>query len=87
MMEEAQALDAEQRLRAQDDIRKLLKMPNIEIPPEQRAQTPYQMSCRLMEHQKVALKWLKDQENNRHKRGALLAGMFSTAILSISSGL
>lgn len=73
-MEEAQLLEAEDRLRAQEDIRKLLKMPEIEIPPEQRADTPMQMSCKLMEHQKVALKWLKDQEKNRHKRGGLLAG-------------
>lgn len=73
-MEEAQALDAEQRIRDHDDIRKLLKMPNIEIPPELRAKTPIQMSCKLMEHQKVALKWLKDQENNKFKRGGLLAG-------------
>lgn len=75
-MEEAQLLEAEDRLRAQEDIRKLLKMPEIEIPPEQRANTPIQMSCKLMEHQKVALKWLKDQEKNKHKRGGLLAGTF-----------
>lgn len=75
-MEEDEALEAERRRRAQDDIRKLLKMPAIEIPPEERANTPFQMSCRLMEHQKVALKWLKDQENNRYKRGGLLAGRF-----------
>lgn len=75
-MEEDEALEAERRRRAQDDIRKLLKMPAIEIPPEERASTPFQMSCRLMEHQKVALKWLKDQENNRYRRGGLLAGRF-----------
>lgn len=73
-MEEAQRLEAEDRLREQEDIRKLLKMPEIEIPPEKRANTPIQMSCQLMEHQKVALKWLKDQEKIRHKRGGLLAG-------------
>lgn len=67
-MEEATVRDA-------DDIRKLLKMPEIEIPPEQRSNTPREMSCKLMEHQKVALKWLKDQEKDRHKRGGLLAGM------------
>lgn len=68
---------AEQRLRAQEDIRKLLRMPETEIPPEERVNTPIQMSCKLMEHQKVALQWLKDQENDRHKRGGLLAGKLS----------
>lgn len=64
----------ENRVRDAEDICKLLKMPDIEIPPEQRSNTPREMHCKLMEHQKVALKWLKDQEKDRHKRGGLLAG-------------
>ncbi|KAF3765713.1 hypothetical protein M406DRAFT_276391 [Cryphonectria parasitica EP155] len=48
-------------------------MPEIEIPKKDRVATPIQMSCALMEHQKIALKWLKDQENDSHKRGGLLA--------------
>lgn len=59
---------------ASEEIHRLFQnMPEIEIAPEDRANTPLQMSCKLMEHQKVALKWLKDQENNRDKRGGLLA--------------
>lgn len=80
--EEIQPEDAEQRLRAQEDIRKLLRMPEIEIPPEERVTTPIQMSCKLMEHQKVALQWLKDQEKDRYKRGGLLAGKFSGQLTS-----
>lgn len=61
---------------ASEEIQKLFQnLPDIEIAPEDRANTPPQMSCKLMEHQKVALKWLKDQEKNRDKRGGLLAGM------------
>lgn len=61
---------------ASEEIQKLFQnLPDIEIAPEDRANTPPQMSCKLMEHQKVALKWLKDQEKNRDKKGGLLAGM------------
>lgn len=60
-----------------EEIQKLFQnMPEIEIPPEDRANTPVQMSCKLMEHQKVALKWLIDQEKTPNKKGGLLAGMF-----------
>ncbi|KAJ4424196.1 hypothetical protein N0V82_001062 [Gnomoniopsis sp. IMI 355080] len=59
---------------ASEKIHRLFQnMPEIEIAPEDRANTPRQMSCKLMEHQKVALKWLKDQENNLDKKGGLLA--------------
>lgn len=75
--EELSAKELTMDAKTHEDISRLLKMPDIEIPPEERAVTPRQMSCRLMEHQKVALKWLKDQENNKHKRGGLLAGLFS----------
>lgn len=69
-------LDAALPDNAAGEIRNLFQnMPEIEMAPEDRAITPVQMSCKLMEHQKIALMWLKDQENNRHKRGGLLAGM------------
>ncbi|CAN8104253.1 unnamed protein product [Discula destructiva] len=62
------------RPNAEEDIRRLLQdLPDIDIPPEDRANTPIQMAIELMPHQKVALKWLKDQENNRSKKGGLLA--------------
>lgn len=57
-------------------IRKLLVLPAIDIPREERRKTPVAMSCTLMEHQKVCLTWLIEQEETRHKRGGLLAGMF-----------
>lgn len=66
----------EARPNAMEEIQRLLQdLPDIDVPPEDRANTPVQMSITLMEHQKVALKWLKDQENNRAKKGGLLAGM------------
>lgn len=37
------------------------------------------MSCELLEHQKVALKWLKDPEADQSKRGGLLAGIHTFA--------
>lgn len=58
------------------DIQKLLNLPDIYYPPEQRKQTPRQMtnSCLLMEHQKVCLTWLLRQEEDKDKKGGLLAG-------------
>ncbi|KAF3771093.1 hypothetical protein M406DRAFT_336613 [Cryphonectria parasitica EP155] len=57
----------------QQDVRNLLVLPPINIPREQRVQTPRQMRCQLMEHQKVCLSWLMRQEEDRNKRGGLLA--------------
>lgn len=61
----------------QRDIKKLLNLPDIYYPPELRKQTPMQMadSCTLMEHQKICLTWLLNQEEDKHKKGGLLAGM------------
>lgn len=60
-----------------ENVQKLLVLPDIDIPPRLRKQTPRQMadSCKLMEHQKVCLTWLVRQEEDKHKRGGLLAGM------------
>ncbi|PSR85776.1 SNF2 family N-terminal domain-domain-containing protein [Coniella lustricola] len=38
-----------------------------------RQQTPKEMACDLLEHQKVCLSWLIRQEKNDRKRGSLLA--------------
>lgn len=57
------------------DMQKLLLLPDIDIPPEERKKTPRAMSCTLMEHQKVCLTWLIQQEQDSHKKGGLLAGM------------
>ncbi|KUI71446.1 hypothetical protein VM1G_07023 [Cytospora mali] len=58
-----------------EDVQKLLVLPDIDIPPYERRQTPRQMSgsCRLMEHQKVCLTWLLNQEKDGHKKGGILA--------------
>ncbi|KAI8960796.1 SNF2 family N-terminal domain-containing protein [Daldinia sp. FL1419] len=57
----------------QKEIQNLLTMPEIDIPPEQRKGTPAAMSCTLMEHQKVCLTWLVQQEEDVHKKGGILA--------------
>lgn len=59
-----------------EDIDHLMRMPEIDIPEQDRPATPMEMSCRLLSHQKVALKWLKEQEKDKGKCGGLLAGMF-----------
>ncbi|ROW02910.1 hypothetical protein VSDG_01773 [Cytospora chrysosperma] len=58
-----------------ENVQKLLVLPDIDIPPRLRKQTPRQMadSCKLMEHQKVCLTWLVRQEEDKHKKGGLLA--------------
>jgi hypothetical protein len=60
-----------------ENVQKLLVLPDIDIPPRLRKETPRQMaeSCKLMEHQKVCLTWLVRQEEDKHKKGGLLAGM------------
>ncbi|KAI6085770.1 SNF2 family N-terminal domain-containing protein [Hypoxylon rubiginosum] len=55
------------------EIQKLLTMPEIEIPKKQRKDTPAAMSCKLMEHQRVSLCWMTQQEQDQHKKGGLLA--------------
>lgn len=59
-----------------EDIDHLMRMPEIDIPVQDRPVTPMEMSCKLLPHQQVALKWLKEQEKDKGKRGGLLAGMF-----------
>ncbi|KAF2107631.1 SNF2 family N-terminal domain-containing protein [Lophiotrema nucula] len=46
--------------------------PEEDVPPEQREKTPSKMKSQLMEHQKLALRWLKDMEAS-DKKGSLLA--------------
>ncbi|KAI0128171.1 hypothetical protein F4776DRAFT_198360 [Hypoxylon sp. NC0597] len=55
------------------DLQKLLKLPEINFSPDQRKGTPFAMSCRLLEHQKVGLTWLIKQEEDRAKLGGILA--------------
>lgn len=45
--------------------------PDVEVPKEARDRTPHEMSCTLMEHQKLALMWLKKAEEGLHKGGIL----------------
>ncbi|KAI1453390.1 SNF2 family N-terminal domain-containing protein [Annulohypoxylon moriforme] len=54
-------------------VQHLLQLPEIDIPPEQRKATPIEMSCSLMDHQKVCLTWLMEQENDPNKKGGILA--------------
>lgn len=62
----------------QDNVQNLLVLPELDIPPHQRKQTPKQMSCTLLEHQKIGLTWLIEQEKDRQKKGGLLAGSSQT---------
>ncbi|KAI0852732.1 SNF2 family N-terminal domain-containing protein [Daldinia vernicosa] len=55
------------------ELQNFLTMPEIDISPEQRMSTPASMSCTLMEHQKVCLTWLIQQEEDVHKKGGILA--------------
>lgn len=59
---------------SQQNVRDLLILPPINIPRRDRKQTPRQMRCQLMEHQKVCLTWMIRQEEDEHKKGGLLAG-------------
>lgn len=54
-------------------VKHLLRLPEIDIPPEQRKATPIAMSCTLMDHQKVCLTWLMEQEDDPKKKGGILA--------------
>ncbi|XXG99387.1 G protein-coupled receptor gpr1 [Hypoxylon texense] len=55
------------------EIQKLLSMPEIDIAPGQRKNTPAAMSCKLLPHQRVSLTWMTQQELDQHKKGGLLA--------------
>ncbi|KAI1101828.1 SNF2 family N-terminal domain-containing protein [Jackrogersella minutella] len=71
-----QAISAHMReleLKERKAIQHLLSLPDIDIAPEQRKGTPNAMSCTLMDHQKVCLTWLTEQEKDPNKRGGLLA--------------
>ncbi|KAK7953055.1 hypothetical protein PG988_013749 [Apiospora saccharicola] len=54
------------------NLQNLLSVNEHEIAPENRLNTPMQMSCELMPHQRVGLTWLVKQEKS-DKKGALLA--------------
>ncbi|RYP61070.1 hypothetical protein DL770_009854 [Monosporascus sp. CRB-9-2] len=60
-------------VKEQEDIQRLLSLPDIDIPSAQRKETPRAMSCALMEHQRVCLTWMIQQEQDSHKKGGLLA--------------
>lgn len=62
-----------------DDVQNLLVLSEVDIPPNQRKQTPKQMSCDLTEHQRIGLTWLLEQEKDRKKKGGLLAGLSHTS--------
>lgn len=58
----------------QGDTEHLLALEPFSVPPEKRAKTPRQMAVSLMEHQKVCLTWLMQQEDDPLKKGGILAG-------------
>lgn len=60
---------------SRDNVQNLLALSEVDISPSRRRQTPKQMSCALTEHQRIGLTWLLEQENDRQKKGGLLAGI------------
>ncbi|KAK8079289.1 hypothetical protein PG994_003096 [Apiospora phragmitis] len=53
------------------NLQNFLSVPEHEIAREKRLDTPMQMSCQLMEHQRVGLTWLVKQEKGVMKGGLL----------------
>ncbi|POS79014.1 DNA repair protein RAD5 [Diaporthe helianthi] len=56
-----------------DDVQNLVVLSEMNIPPSKRRHTPKQMACDLTEHQRIGLTFLLQQENDRNKKGCLLA--------------
>ncbi|KAK8860000.1 ATP-dependent helicase [Apiospora arundinis] len=65
-------LASQSQANARAVMENFLSVNEHEIAPEKRMDTPIQMRCELMEHQRVGLTWLVDQEKSK-KKGALLA--------------
>lgn len=59
---------------AQQDVRSLLVVPSIDIPPHERVQSPAQLKFPLYDYQRVCLTWLIRQEQDDKKMGSILAG-------------
>lgn len=66
-------VEAASRMKQQEVIRALTNLPEVNIEPADRLQTPAAMTCELMPHQKLCLTWLVRQEESE-SRGGLLAG-------------
>lgn len=52
----------------------LLRLPEVNIPEDERLETPRGLTCELLPHQRVGLTWLIRQEQDPNKRGSILAG-------------
>ncbi|KAJ4388636.1 hypothetical protein N0V93_006095 [Gnomoniopsis smithogilvyi] len=52
----------------------LLDLPEVNIPIDERVETPRALVCELLAHQRVGLTWLIRQEEDPEKRGSILAG-------------
>ncbi|KAK7959385.1 uncharacterized protein PG986_004239 [Apiospora aurea] len=63
---------AQSQANVRANLQNLLSVPEHEVAPAQRLDTPMQMKCVLLEHQRVGLTWLVNQEKSIRK-GALLA--------------
>jgi SNF2 family DNA or RNA helicase len=60
-----------------EDVQKLLSniRPDMDIPEEERGETPEAMKYPLYPHQQLALKWMKDMEEGSNKGGILADDM------------
>lgn len=65
-------LGSQSQVNVRASLQNLLSVPEHEIALGNRLDTPIQMRCELMEHQRVGLTWLLKQEKS-DKKGALLA--------------
>ncbi|KAJ4298722.1 hypothetical protein N0V88_003754 [Collariella sp. IMI 366227] len=63
--------------KTEEDIQQLLSniRPDMEIPVEERGETPDAMKYTLYPHQQVALKWMSDMEEGTNKGGILADDM------------
>ncbi len=77
--------------KTEEDIKQLLSniRPDMDIPEEERGETPEAMKYPLYVHQQVALKWMTDMEEGTNKGGILADDMglgktISTLALMVS---
>jgi SNF2 family DNA or RNA helicase len=77
--------------KTEEDIQQLLSniRPDMEIPEEERGETPESLKYPLYPHQQLALKWMSDMEEGTNKGGILADDMglgktISTLALMVS---
>ena len=77
MDERLMELGLEDPLKTEDEISKLLSniRPDVDIPPEERGETPPDLKYPLYPHQQLALRWMTDMEAGPNQGGILADDM------------